>query len=255
MKIGDCILLCLLFVIAGCAGDRYTNLNVSASEEYYPLIENRSLVYRIDSIVFDDAQNGNIRDTISYELEEKITSSGIDTRGDTFYILHRFRKNDGEGDWKITDAWTIQKDRELMLRREENLLFLKMQFPLRINKTWHATQYIDPNTEVRIGTELLKAYDQWQSFVTAIDHAGQVGTFEFPEGQLMTIQMVDQDDDLTKRWVKEIYARGIGLVERRDTILDSKCIEIGDFTPCIGKSLLEHASKGYILHQYLIRYE
>jgi hypothetical protein len=50
----------------------------------------------------------------------------------------------------------------------------------------------------------------------------------------------------------EKYVRNIGLVQRTDTILDSRCFTLGDFTPCIGKPWLEHAGKGYILHQVMI---
>jgi hypothetical protein len=52
--------------------------------------------------------------------------------------------------------------------------------------------------------------------------------------------------------VQEKYARNIGLVERTDTILDSRCIDLGDFTECLGKPWLEHAGKGYILSQIMI---
>ena len=68
----------------------------------------------------------------------------------------------------------------------------------------------------------------------------------------MKIIQTDSDDDLMKRYVFETYARGIGLVARRDSILDSRCIDLGDFGPCIDKAWVDHASKGYILSQVMI---
>ena len=68
----------------------------------------------------------------------------------------------------------------------------------------------------------------------------------------MKIIQTDSDDDLMKRYVHETYARGIGLVARTDSILDSRCIALGDFGPCIDKAWIDHASKGYILSQVMI---
>lgn len=255
MKYFHFLILGLCLSIYGCGNDPKVVPNVEDGESYFPLIVGKRIAYQVDSIVFDDAPNGNRKDTISFQIQEVIQNIEVDAIGDTFYVMHRYRRPNSSENWVHTDAWSVTKDREEILRREENLLFLKMQFPLRRLKTWSSTQHIDPMTEVKIGSERVKPYLEWNSVVSDIDHAGMAGGFSFPKGELMTIQLVDDDDDLNKRWVKEVYARGIGLVERMDTILDSRCIELGDFEPCIGKEWLEHADKGYILHQVLIDHD
>lgn len=154
--------------------------------------------------------------------------------------------------WSLTDVWTARYEENNVLRTEENLTFRKMTLPLYKGLEWISTAYINPQTLVKIGTEVLEPYQYWESRVTAIDDSMQVGDYRFPPGTIMQVIQTDTDDQLTKRYVHEVYARGIGLVSRRDTILDSRCIDLGDFTPCIDKAWSEHASKGYILSQLIL---
>jgi hypothetical protein len=127
-----------------------------------------------------------------------------------------------------------------------------MVFPLKDGRQWMATSYINFYTTILVGTEHLQPYQEWESEVQAIDVQDEIGDFIFAPGQVMHIRQTDTDDTAMKRYVFEKYVRHIGMVQKTETILDSRCIEIGDFGPCIGKPWLEHASKGYILYQVMI---
>lgn len=221
------------------------------SREYFPLIQGKYITYTVDSIVFDDEQGGNKKDTVHFELKEEIADFQL-TNGDTIYYIHRFRRDVAEPNWRLTDVWTARYTINEALRTEENLTFRKMVFPLKDGRKWIVTSYIPPSTTVLIGTENVQAYQEWQAEVKEIDIADMVGSFTFPTGNVMHIIQTDTDDGSIKRYVMEKYVRNIGLVQRTDTILDSRCITIGDFTPCIGKPWLEHAGKGYILYQEMI---
>ena len=243
----------LLFIICtftSCVSDETENPGNDLTREYFPLIVGKYISYAVDSIVIDDAPTGNTKDTISFQLKEEV--SGIHfTNGDTLYYIHRFRK-DSTASWRLTDTWTARISNNEALRTEENLTFRKLVFPLREGKRWIATSYINPSTKVLIGTENVQAYQEWESQVEEFDIADNVGSFTFNTGNIMHVIQTDSDDDFTKRFVMEKYARGIGLVQRIDTIFDSKCKEIGDFTPCLGSTWLDHAGKGYILSQIMI---
>jgi hypothetical protein len=141
------------------------------------------------------------------------------------------------------------------LRTEENLTFQKLSFPLRFGKRWEPTSYINPQTTVLIGTEFLEAFEEWEAEVLSFDKAGSIGNFNFSDSTVMKVEQTNMDDGVMKRFVQETYVRNIGLVCRIDSILDSRCIEIGDFGPCLGKPWVEHASKGYILSQVMISYQ
>lgn len=251
--LGLCMLIILL--LAGCGDpDVIQRPVVPDSEDYFPLTVGKFIQYQIDSIVFDDAPGGNSKDTISFELREEISDMEVSLAGDTVYYIHRLRRDSGDQPWALKDVWSVRIKNNQVLRTEENLIFHKMTFPLFKGQRWQATAFIPVETTVRIGTENMEPYQFWDARILDIDIAGTAGDFTFPSGQLMHIRQVDEDDDLFKRFVSESYARGVGLVSRTDTILDSRCIEIGDFGPCIGKPWVSHANKGYILSQVITAY-
>jgi len=244
-------LFILLFTLS-CVKDKVEAPADDHTTEYFPLKLGQYIVYAIDSIVFDDAPGGNIKDTVTFQIKEEVTSFQVALSGDTLYYIHRFRRNKPEDNWKLIDLWTASRSSSEALRTEENLKFRKMTFPLHDGKKWIATSYIPSSMTILVGTENIQAYQDWDSEVLAFDVADQVGTFSFGDGKVMHISQTDTDDGNTKRYVMEKYSRNIGLVARTDTILDSRCFALSDFTECLGKPLLEHAGKGYILSQVMI---
>jgi hypothetical protein len=250
-------LMMVVFVatVPGCINDAVNYPFPDTSTEYFPLVVGSRITYQVDSIVFDDAQGGNKKDTVSFQLKEEIHSMQISHTGDTMFYLHRYRRADESDLWILTDVWTASRTSTEGLRTEENLTFLKLNFPLRFGKRWLTTSYIHPNTTVRIGTENVRAYQDWEAEVLSYDRADTIGGFSFADGEVMKLTLTDADDGVMKRYVHETYVRHLGLVARIDTILDSRCIELGDFGPCLGKPWTEHAGKGYILSQTMIDYE
>lgn len=234
-----------------CVKDETEGPVVIAGTEYFPLEVGRYVEYAVDSIVFDDAPGGNTFDTTSFFLREEIASREIRSVGDTIYYLNRFRKDQPLEQWRLTDVWTTGKNGFEAWRTEENLTFRKMTFPLRDNRRWVATSYIPPQIKVLIGTELVQAYQQWDARVVEIDIADSVGQFSFDNGSVLHVSQTDTDDGSTRRYSFEKYVRDVGLVFRSDTILDSRCLALGDFTPCLGRPWMQHAAKGYILHQII----
>lgn len=241
----------LMLMLAACINDRIEDPVIDRSAEYFPLETGKFIDYQVDSIVFDDVPGGNIMDTVSFQIREEISGYEI-IAGDTLYYIHRYRRDNGSLTWELRDVWTTERSNTEALRTEENLKFRKLLFPLKKGKRWIGTSYIHPSTTVLIGTENVQAFQDWEAEVLEYDVAGHAGNFVFDPGDVMHVRQTDTDDGNTKRYVFEKYARGIGLIERTDTILDSRCIILGDFTPCLGKPWLEHASKGYILAQVMI---
>ncbi|HUR30750.1 MAG TPA: hypothetical protein VMZ69_04920 [Saprospiraceae bacterium] len=241
-----------LLTFISCVKDKIEDPAIDSSREYFPLKVGKYITYSVDSIVIDDDSGGNRKDTVHFELREEISGFQLSNEDTVFYI-HRFRKNDSLSNWNLTDVWTTRFTINEALRTEENLTFRKMVFPLKDGKKWIGTSYINPLTTVLIGTENVQAFQLWSAEVKEFDIADQVGSYSFDTGNVMHISQTDTDDITSyKRYVMEKYVRGIGLVHRIDTILDSKCLNLPDISPCIGVPWLDHASKGYILSQVMI---
>jgi hypothetical protein len=255
MKLKQLLFLLVMTYLAGCTVDPIDSAYPDLTREYFPLKVGSFIAYQVDSVVFDDAPGGNKKDTTSFQLKEEVASLNLTPSGDSVYYIHRYRRADATQPWNLTDVWTASTTGTEALRTEENLTFRKLSFPLKYGKRWEPTAYINPETSILIGTEHIKAYEQWEAEVLSFDKAGSAGNFTFTTGNVMTINQTNMDDGTMKRFVHETYVRNIGLVERMDSILDSRCIALGDFGPCLGKPWIEHASKGYILSQVMIGYQ
>ena len=251
--------LLFLAIIAswiGCGDDPINTPYPDLTREYFPLKVGSSITYQVDSIVFDDAPGGNKLDTTSFQLKEEIAAKEFTENGDSVFIIHRFKRGDENQSWVLTDVWTANTTGIEALRTEENLKFRKLSFPLKYGKRWKSTAYINPETSILVGTEpLKKVYEDWEAQVLSFDKAGTVGNFTFGDSTVMTLDQTNMDDGTMKRYVHEIYVRDIGMVARVDSILDSRCIDLGYFEPCLGKPWIEHADKGYILSQVMIAYQ
>jgi hypothetical protein len=250
-------LLFLAFIACwiGCGDDPINTPYPDLTREYFPLKVGSSITYQVDSIVFDDAPGGNKLDTTSFQLKEEIAEKELTEDGDSLFIIHRYKRADDTQSWVLADVWTANTTGTEALRTEENLKFRKLSFPLKYGKRWKSTAYINPETLILVGTEHIEAYEEWEAEVLSFDKAGTVGNFAFADSTVMTLDQTNMDDGTMKRYVHETYVRNIGMVARVDSILDSRCLTIGDFGPCLGKPWVEHADKGYILSQVMIAYQ
>jgi len=219
-------------------------------EAYFPLEVGRQLVYQVDSIIFDDAGNSNRLDTFSGFIRETITDAYLDSEMDSVFVIERaFRRTEMDS-WQAAQIWTASRTYSTAFRVEENQRLVKMEFPLYRGRKWNPVRYVDPGIVVPVGTEEIELFAYWSGEVLALDESELINNFNLD--RVLTCIQADEDTEIERRFVLEKYARDIGLVARMDTILDSRCKRIGDFTPCIGLDWMEKGEKGYIMSMKLI---
>ena len=218
--------------------------------DYYPLEIGSVLEYRYDSIIFDDFQGGNRMDTFSGFIREEVVDT-VAIGGSTEFVIQRSIRRSTDQPWTNVATLSQHTDQAFAYRQESNLRLIKMRFPLRATSAWDPTALIDPGTEVTVGTETIEMFSNWSGEVTGLGQEEEIGDFAFDE--VMTCLQADDDNEIERRYVVEKYARGIGLVFRVDTILDSRCKRLGDLVPCFGETWSEKGEKGYILRQEIYR--
>lgn len=259
------IVVALLFL--ACKDEVDVRPPLDAGEEYFPISPGSEWVYALDSIIFDDAQGGNSLDTFSRFIREVITDAYYDeTTGDTIYLVERSIKENLQDSWNFNRNYGIIRNADEALRIEENQRFVKLNFPIREGKEWDALAYIDENQEVLIGTELIEMFVNWESEIIAVDQDDNIGGIPF-EGNVLTCLHADDDNEIERRFVLEKYARGVGLIFRQDSIIDSRCKRLGSIEPCleedtsqdppvfVSQPWIVKGEKGYILRQSLISYK
>lgn len=245
-------MIAILFSMGASCGDQVINPAPDTGTDYYPLEIGKFLEYQLDSVIFDDAGGGNRTDTLRSVVRETISAIDTDALGDTVYLIERRWKRNQEDPWKLADLWSASKNQFDAIRKEGNLPFQVLKFPLSETQTWKYTSFIDQEVEVPVGSEVLEVYNFWSSEVLSYDQSEMIGEFDFTD-RVMTVSHASEVDDLLHfRDVKEKYVRGIGLVHREMSILDSRCVRLGDPNLCLGEEWDEKAEKGFRLTQTLI---
>jgi hypothetical protein len=210
-------------------------------------------IYQSDSIIFDDAPGGNLKDTLSGLVREVIVDTIHSPGATVSYLVERQFRRSEDDEWEAPVLSLLQMDAQFAYNTEGNLRFVKMRFPLRASTTWEPTSYFNEQIAVTVGTETLEMYTNWNGMVLDLDRAENIGGLSFDS--VMTCVHADDDNEIERRYVLEKYATGVGLVLRTDTILDSRCKRLGDLEPCFDESWNDKGEKGYILRQELISVE
>jgi hypothetical protein len=244
------LLLCVGAILMCCCTD--DPVIIDRGEDYFPLEVGRVLEYKVDSIIFDDAGATNKLDTFSSFVRERVLDKIADLEGDTVFRIQREHRGMPDDPWQVTDIWTAASDGVEAQRVEENQRLVKMVFPLYKAREWNPTKYINTLIMIPVGTETINMFSFWEGEVSSIHLPEQIGAFAFDS--VMTCFQADDDVNiLERRFVLEKYAKGIGLVFRSDTIVDSRCKRLSGAS-CVGLNWMQKGEKGYIMQMELINH-
>lgn len=221
---------------------------------YYPLEVGKFRLYELDSIVFDPGGSGTLVDTSMGQLREEIVELFEDAAGDTVYRVERSYRRETGTPFQVIKVYTEQLDRQRqqLVRQEDNLRFVKMVFPVRENRSWDGNVNFDEQINVLVAGESVQMFKSWDyrfertaldSTIAGIDYA-----------DLVHLELANSENVIENRQADEYYAPGIGLVYRTLDIQDTQC-EVccnNDTEQCIPLPWVEKAEKGFSLRQRLI---
>lgn len=198
------MLLCLMaFASSRC--EESSVEPVETDYAYFPLEAGKYIIYDVDSIEMSDFFNTT--DTIHYQVMEAVDSPFLDAGNHEAFRIVRSRRNADTSAWQITDVWYANLTDHTAERVEENLRFIKLNFPVLMNKTWKGNSYID--------TDSSQTYlDDWDYTYTEVN-----GVMETPGGLLDSVVTVLQYEDVNAIQVvryTEKYARNIGLIYKEE---------------------------------------
>ncbi|MAT53356.1 MAG: hypothetical protein CMN32_02665 [Saprospirales bacterium] len=212
--------------------------------DYYPLEVGKSMIYQMDSTIYDPTGDSMLIHSTSF-LKETVVDSFIDLTGTPVYRIEQYHRAADTLPWVINKVVTASITNNQAQRVEDNLRFIKLTFPVRENNSWDGNVFFDSGTKVTVAGETLEMFKSWSYRIIEKDHPESIGAFSFPE--VVTVQNADSENLIELRLAHEKYARGVGLVYRELWILDTQCIE-----DCIGMTWEQKAEKGFILKQTLI---
>jgi len=187
------IIIFSAIIFSGCKKDE--EITIDQGYDYFPLKAGHTIIFDVDSIVYDDFFIPVKIDTFKYQVKEIVESSFIDGQGREAWRLERYIKTDTTA-WEIRQVWTAIRTATTAEKVEENLRYIKIAFPVKENKTWDGNSYNNlASQEYRI---------------EELNESAQIGALSFEE----TLQVLQGDDEnlIEKFYAEERYARNVGLI-------------------------------------------
>jgi len=215
----------------------------TGDKEYFPLKSGAQWIYNVDSIIYDN--KGDIVDTVNHIVKEVITGTFVDDEGVTNYVIERYNKS--RRGWDFITKWYANVHDNKAVRTEDNLKFIKMVFPVVVNKTWDGNAYFDAeDIVVKIAGEPIKMYEYWTYRYLDKDKSEDINGHQYDK--VCTVQEVDYENEIQKRYSQVKYAKGIGMVYKKMIILNTQQLNKPDVP------WDEKTEEGFILEQTLISY-
>lgn len=224
--------------------------------DHFPLEVGRSWWYEVDSITVRPVIGGIVYDTARLEVRESLVDTFRSQDDRRWYRGERWQRPRSGGSWRFDQSFALSADGSAALRTEDNLTFTKLSFPLRAGKSWDGHTAFDEFRSLPIGGEFLDIYAGWNYGFAEVGmpHALPTG-LSFAESAL--VEQAETDNLIDLRRAYERYVPDVGLVERFIDARHTQCQQCcgGDTGQCLDLPWSEKAEKGFILRQYLTKFE
>lgn len=231
------ILISVTVLLTACSDESIPASDNSLSgKEYFPLEIGKYVTYQADSVTY--AIEGSKVDSSSTIVKEELTDILVSEIGDTSFILTRYQKQNENDPFEITDIWSTAFKDGFFTKTEENIKLIKLSLPVKLDKSWDPTAFIDENINVQVKGESLQPYRFWNASVVNEYEIFTVNGQEYTE--VVEVNFVNNTDFIEQRIVNEWYAAGIGLIKQEMSILDTQCDNCSEL-PWVDK-----AEKGFI---------
>ncbi len=190
--------------------------NSDLGYDFFPIKIGATRTYQSDSIIY--LGGGLRRDTVKSFILEEIGESFKDASGNQQYKVYRSIKRKITDSWQRINTWTVSSDASSVIRNEENLKFIKLVFPIRKGLRWNGNAFLDTDIKIDVGGESLQAYKNWKHRIEEVDVEI---TFKNQKIKSAKVNLVSDSSIIDIRKVTEFYGRGLGLIRKEMTILDS----------------------------------
>lgn len=239
------ILLFSIIAMVSCTPELEDYQGNVEGPKYFPLAIGNTWIYRVDSVIYDN--KGLLVDSVSQYIKETITHKYLDAANEDVYRIERSSKNISGGSWNVIAVWSATLNDRTATKTENNLKFLKLTFPVTVNKSWDGNIYFPTDVVIRVAGEPIKMYQNWGKYkYVSVDESLVLEGKTYTD--VTTVLQADIENKISKRYSIEKYAKNIGLIYKEMWILDTQKSESS--APWEVK-----AEEGFILKKRLISFE
>lgn len=198
-----------LTIITGCK--KNTVVKVDYKHGYYPLYIGHTLIYEVDTTLYDPIFT-NGRKTFSWQLKEEIVDEITDNLGRKAFRYERTRRKSDLEPWRLPIVGRKLIDNQNAENFENNLRFIPLVFPPVIDKSW------DGNAHISNG-DTLAFYQDWNYKYESVDQPFTLNGIQSDSALL--INEVYNEDLFNLTSSQSVYAKNIGLMEKTQFNLKS----------------------------------
>lgn len=171
--------------------------------DYFPVEQGLFISYEVQSIIWDD--NNQTVDTSNYQIKMVIDTLFSDNMSRPSYRWIRYTKTD-TSNWVYDHTFALTKTTDRLETVEGNNRYVRLAFPVRLGNHWDQNAF---NTN-----------DQLETKYIDVDVAKTILGINFSQCAIALIE--DNSSLINEYYQEEIYARGVGMVQKIDTHIDKK---------------------------------
>ncbi len=238
------LIFCIAIVFFSACKKETDTVNFDYGYNYFPDDSGSYIIYKVDSVIYNDFDILNLKRKSSLYLKEIITERFVDNLGRSAKKVERYVTDSLNHPWIFFNVWYIVKNTTNVEKVEDNVRYIKLTFPLSQGNTWKGNKYNLVNHFPYVDLKFTTTNFDWNYNLKELN-VNYTDDFIDSDSSLTVLQVADSSD-VQKVYSVEKYARNIGLVYKELWRLDAQLVD--------NQSYEDNAVFGFILRQYAVDY-
>ncbi len=178
-------------IFSACKKDSAVESDVYIGTNYYPMQVGDSLIYDVHVHTKDLNEYDS-----SYQILERVESIFTDAEGRPTFRLERYTRNTSNDPWVIYNVWTSNVTADNVEKKENNITYIKLNFPLQQNTKWNGN-----------AKNILPAHDYE---ITDIHQPFAQNNLVFDS--VLTVLQADDETLIDQQFAQEKFATNVGMI-------------------------------------------
>lgn len=233
----------LIIFIASCKKETDT-INFDYGYSYFPDDSGSYIIYKVDSVIYNDFNINQLKRYSSQYLKEVITEQYTDNLGRIAKKVERYTTDSLNHPWTFFNVWYIVKNATNVEKVEDNVRYIKLTFPVNIGNSWRGNKYNELNHFPFTDLKFTTTNFDWDYSITEMNKNYTNGSI-LSDSTLTVLQVADSSN-VQKVYSVEKYAKNIGLVYKELWRLDAQLLD--------DQTYIDDSKFGFIVKQSAIAY-
>jgi hypothetical protein len=225
-------ILGMVSLIISCQKQEIEQIQLEYDYGYFPLDSGFWKQYDVTYIEIDAASE--FYDTVYYQLREVYSGWFLNAANDSMMRVERFVRDSSNNSWQASTVWQAGIENDDALQIEENIKYLKIKFPLRLDFEWNGDIY-----------NRLDTLEEYKYTLKGMDIPETINQISFDS--VLTVSQKSKISKIDKVDYVEKFAYGIGLVEKYE-------IDVYTTDTDESVSIEQRATKGTMYYQKITHY-